>query len=570
MFRVPSDPNGLESDTGTYAYAYSASPVRTPATIGVSSGAHSPRSRLANGWEHYMATISRADIRDRRTACDERRAAGRRLKQRWSAVKLMSSAEYVREEQAQASGHTAVNKLLNRLRTLSPASQGVMPQQREVQSVGTQNAVLRELVRSQSPNSAVAQPAALDEDAEQALEFSKDINGDLTRAEIERHSEWNHAAKRSREFEPKGARVHIASVNSLNVEAATSHGLPVYVSDSVPATTADTRVIPSSAIQEQQETQIVKGSMRTLSSREAKIIAAAGIEQANANTSTDILHVSNPSVQFTKLFNPHVHHSAHRRQRTVRQECIFLDEQDLDNGMFVSTPTVRSRVNLKDPNVDLTEIGAVFPHPEPLGAALTGSYADDFPGISTQSQFPVQRYRARVDSLSTHASDDATVHMFGHRSDISEHSEQWMIRDFDDSKEVVRSHISTPVRYTPTSGSDGDCVSNVSANEASLVLRKILESTIEEEHTTKFLTLPRGPVSSDSDTPKQSLDQALQVLELDRYISVDMDKLLSCLQAKLLRCHSPAKLAKAFAAVVEHQDETDRWAPCLRWDNGSD
>jgi hypothetical protein len=242
-----------------------------------------------------------------------------------------------------------------------------------------------------------------------------------------------------------------------------------------------------------------------------------------------------------------VHHSAHRRQRTVQQERIFLDEQVLDNGMFVSTPTVRPRVNLKDPNVDLTEIGAVFPHPEPLGAALTGSYADDFPGISTQIQVPVQRYRARVDSLSTHASDDATVHMFGHRSDISEHSEQWMIRDFDDSEEVVRSRSSTPVRYTPTSGSDGDCVSNA-----------------------EFLTLPRGPVSSDSDTPKQSLDQALQVLELDRYISVDMDKLHSRLQAKLLSCHSPAKIAKAFVAVIEHQNETDRWALCLRWDNFSD
>jgi hypothetical protein len=88
---------------------------------------------MSEDWEHYMAAISLADIKDRRTARDERRPADRRLKQKWSAVKLASSAESIREEQAQASGHTAVNKLLNRLRTLSPASQEVLLQQREAQ-----------------------------------------------------------------------------------------------------------------------------------------------------------------------------------------------------------------------------------------------------------------------------------------------------------------------------------------------------------------------------------------------------------------------------------------------------
>lgn len=88
------------------------------------------KADVSLGWQDDHTVVSRTDIKDRQTdSRNDRRAAGGRLKHKWSAVKLVSPAKYIAEEQARAPGQTAVD----RFRALSPASQEALLQQRERQ-----------------------------------------------------------------------------------------------------------------------------------------------------------------------------------------------------------------------------------------------------------------------------------------------------------------------------------------------------------------------------------------------------------------------------------------------------
>ncbi|KAJ4309048.1 hypothetical protein N0V94_009106 [Neodidymelliopsis sp. IMI 364377] len=65
-----------------------------------------------------------------------------------------------------------------------------------------------------------------------------------------------------------------------------------------------------------------------------------------------------------------------------------------------------------------------------------------------------------------------------------------------------------------------------------------------------------------------SLEHALQVLDIDKYASVDLTTLQDRLQVRVSGWHSdcnPSQAASAFATVVKHQDQTNRWDLRIKW-----
>ena len=84
-------------------------------------------SDMGTGWGDYRAVIDRADLKDSQLARGKRHIAGRRLKHKWSAVKLSSAGNDVEQSQAPAPGQTAID----RFRALSPASEEALLQQHE-------------------------------------------------------------------------------------------------------------------------------------------------------------------------------------------------------------------------------------------------------------------------------------------------------------------------------------------------------------------------------------------------------------------------------------------------------
>lgn len=151
----------------------------------------------------------------------------------------------------------------------------------------------------------------------------------------------------------------------------------------------------------------------------------------------------------------------------------------------------------------------------------------------------------------------------GSVNDKEEYLQQRMREDFGTDGEASLSRSSTPAGYTPTSGTDDECVILKSVNGA--------ESTVEEYQETEFLTPPRRSASLRSEPSEMSFEQALQVFDLDYYLSVDIGLLQERLQNRLSwEDVDRIVVANAFTTIVKHQHEAESWTLRLRWDHDGD
>ncbi|KAJ4993472.1 hypothetical protein SVAN01_01020 [Stagonosporopsis vannaccii] len=101
---------------------------------------------------------------------------------------------------------------------------------------------------------------------------------------------------------------------------------------------------------------------------------------------------------------------------------------------------------------------------------------------------------------------------------------------------------------------------------AESLIRTTLQTTVEEEQASEFLTLSRIPRASRSKCSSMTLDHALSVLGLHRFDSVDYATLSKRLDQRLdhpWALEDPNEIVNAFAAVVRHQGGI--WNSRLRW-----
>ncbi|XPT03617.1 hypothetical protein M3J09_012706 [Ascochyta lentis] len=97
----------------------------------------------------------------------------------------------------------------------------------------------------------------------------------------------------------------------------------------------------------------------------------------------------------------------------------------------------------------------------------------------------------------------------------------------------------------------------------------VLESAIAEERAPEYPT-SRNSRKPSPDHPRQTLEHAWELLELQRYKSVDLNTLQNCLNRVMAQDSDYSRAADAFAAVVKHQDENGCWNLRLRWTDDDD
>jgi hypothetical protein len=213
--------------------------------------------------------------------------------------------------------------------------------------------------------------------------------------------------------------------------------------------------------------------------------------------------------------------------------------------------------------------------PEVLGAChASGAWSEEVNPISGNSHDGGGFHGADTDFGSMISEDIAPRYSADSPAwivtDNEEYLQRRMMEDFGTAGEATHSRSSTPVGYTPTSGTDDECVPMEPVHGAES-LSEILESTVEENQETEYLTPPRRSGPASSDPSKMSVEQALRILTLQDYLSVDMDMLQERLQRQLSRgCTSRIAIANAFATIVKHQDEMESWNLRKRWDWDSD
>ncbi|KAF3053989.1 hypothetical protein E8E11_004203 [Didymella keratinophila] len=540
MFRVPSSPNGLGSNAGDYRDTSAAYVPQAAMVVGEALGDLSPRHRSSSGWEDYQAVIGRADVKDHQAPQSERRAPGRRLKHKWSTVKLASTGEDIDHNQAHASGQTAVD----RFRALSPASQEALLQQREQRSsTGTQEVAQREYVPSPSMDRVPAESVTVNTNAEPAVQLNEKPRGDLSRSELQHilhqvRARTQYAMKQSRES--MGANAWSTAVDQL---------------------------------------------------------AAARGKRANTSTRVNILDTSDPSSQFTVI------PPRRGRQGTAQQERRFQAEQDIESMQQQSQSVLHSNSKTDDTDIAKAELscggcsiawcqectdvwsnnaGMFDAAPKSEISSADGDWNEEmhprFGGFhGADTDFSSMTYKTIVpqyledgptwdfDTLGVRDSstDNGSEFALASGSDNGECVERRVRKDFGDDSEAAHSRSSIPVRYTPTSGSDNECISGKSVTEANSIPRGTFESTAAKGPETESLMR--------AESSKTSFEQALGVFGLDDYLSVGMVKLQERLQSELWRegCNRTA-IANAFNTIIKHQDETDSWDLRLRWDCDSD
>jgi hypothetical protein len=213
--------------------------------------------------------------------------------------------------------------------------------------------------------------------------------------------------------------------------------------------------------------------------------------------------------------------------------------------------------------------------PEVLGAChASGAWSEEVNPISGNSHDGGGFHGADTDFGSMISEDIAPRYSADSPAwivtDNEEYLQRRMMEDFGTAGEATHSRSSTPVGYTPTSGTDDECVPMEPVHGAES-LSEILESTVEENQETEYLTPPRRSGPASSDPSKMSVEKALRILTLQDYLSVDMDMLQERLQRQLSRgCTSRIAIANAFATIVKHQDETESWNLRKRWDWDND
>ncbi|KAJ4341501.1 hypothetical protein N0V95_007230 [Ascochyta clinopodiicola] len=107
------------------------------------------------------------------------------------------------------------------------------------------------------------------------------------------------------------------------------------------------------------------------------------------------------------------------------------------------------------------------------------------------------------------------------------------------------------------------------ANVAKGTTRTNSESAVAKEATPNYLAPPE-PREPSSARPGEALKHAWELLELQRYESVDQDTLQNHVSNVMMQSSNFAELATAFSAVCKHQEETSCWDLRLCWTNVDD
>lgn len=275
----------------------------------------------------------------------------------------------------------------------------------------------------------------------------------------------------------------------------------------------------------------------------AEALAAAIAERASNSTKLYILRISDPSSQFTVIPS--------RRQRldTVQQIRVYHAENQQPSVRHSTSKTDNTDIGEGHSSHDCNEemhpgVGDVHGADTAFGSMTCGDIAPRY--LEDGPTWSFDTYGGNGDS------DDGIDGEPALGSDNGEFLGRRMMEEFGDENDASGSPSSTPVQYTPTSGSDHD-------------------SVLEEDQGIEFRTPPRRAGLAHSEPSEISFEQALSIFNLDNYISVDMGILQERLQVALSwESFDCIVIANAFPTIVKHQDKTGSWTVCLGWDPNSD
>ncbi|KAL1653363.1 poly(A)-binding protein binding protein [Didymella pomorum] len=464
-------------------------------------------------WGDHQAVIGRADVKDDRATQGERRAAGRRLKYKWSAVKLASTGEDNELKQAHASGQTAVD----RSRALSPASQEALLQQREQRSiVGTQNASQPE--RSPSLGRVPDDLVIVAKDAVIPPRKATKPHDATTSVEHNLPNSFKEfsAAEKLRVAE------HYQSIacgnKAVKLNELKRFALNFKLSTSIPAD-----LVPVLAKDEIKQGAIVQKALKQATAGEH----SGFVHELDKKLQEDCKRAFDQPLQERLRAARHAAEQS-REAKDVHARPIANEESATPRGKQASTGNPIDILHISDLSHQFSPITSM------AYDDLDPRYLED--GLTWNS-----------DTLGIRdpGFDDGSELASALGSDNCKYVERPMRKDFDDDSEASLSRSSTPDGYTPTSGSDNECAPSKSVTD------------------TEF------PVRSESS--EMSFKQALQVFNLGDYLSVDMSLLHERLEHRLFSgdCDHVV-IASAFTTIVKHQHETKSWTVRLDWDDDGD